>query len=82
MTHPWRPKPVPTMSVVRAVRAVTVVRVPIVPAVALPAVALVPMPHRSMAVTSLLVQVAMPNPPLSAFAQSPRQLQQLTVNKE
>jgi len=24
----------------------------------------------------------MPNPPLSAYAQSPRQLQQLTVNKE
>jgi hypothetical protein len=26
--------------------------------------------------------VVMPNPPLSAYAQSPRQLQQLTVNKE
>ena len=28
------------------------------------------------------VQEVMPNPPLSAYAQSPRQLQQLTVNKE
>ena len=35
-----------------------------------------------MAATSLLVRVVMPNPPLSAYAQSPRQLQQLTVNKE
>jgi hypothetical protein len=35
-----------------------------------------------MAATSLPVQVVMPNPPLSAYAQSPRQLQQLTVNKE
>jgi len=26
--------------------------------------------------------VVMPNPPLSAFAPSPRQLQQLTANKE
>ena len=32
--------------------------------------------------TSPPVQVVMPNPPLSAYAQSPRQLQQLTVNKE
>ena len=35
-----------------------------------------------MAATSQPVQVVMPNPPLSAYAQSPRQLQQLTVNKE
>jgi hypothetical protein len=34
------------------------------------------------AATSPPVQVVMPNPPLSAYAQSPRQLQQLTVNKE
>jgi len=32
--------------------------------------------------TSPPVQAVMPNPPLSAYAQSPRQLQQLTVNKE
>jgi hypothetical protein len=41
-----------------------------------------PTQHRPMAATSLLVPVVMPNPPLSAYAQSPRQLQQLTVNKE
>jgi hypothetical protein len=35
-----------------------------------------------MAATSLLGPVVMQNPPLSAYAQSPRQLQQLTVNKE
>jgi hypothetical protein len=35
-----------------------------------------------MAATSLSVRVVKPNPPLSAYAQSPRQLQQLTVNKE
>jgi hypothetical protein len=35
-----------------------------------------------MAATSLPALVAMPNPPLSAYALSPRQLQQLTVNKE
>jgi len=35
-----------------------------------------------MAATSLPAPVVMPNPPLSAYAPSPRQLQQLTVNKE
>ena len=53
-----------------------------VSAVVVPVVPLAPTPPLPMAVTSLLVQVAMPNPPLSAFAQSPRQLQQLTANKE
>jgi ribosomal protein S3 len=72
MTHPWRPKPVPTMSVVRAVRAVTVVRVPIVPAVALPAVAQAPMPHPPMAATNL-PRPRMPlKPPSSASARLPR----------
>jgi len=51
-------------------------------AVAVPAVPPEPMPPPPMAATSLPARVVMPNPPLSAFAQSPRQLQQLTVNKE
>ena len=41
-----------------------------------------PTQHRPMAATSLPGPVVMQNPPLSAYAQSPRQLQQLTVNKE
>jgi len=41
-----------------------------------------PTQHLLTAATSPPVQVVMPNPPLSAYAQSPRQLQQLTVNKE
>ena len=41
-----------------------------------------PTQHPPTAATSLPARVVMPNPPLSAFAQSPRQLQQLTVNKE
>ena len=43
---------------------------------------LAPTQHLPTAATSLPAQVVMPNPPLSAYAQSPRQLQQLTVNKE
>jgi len=43
---------------------------------------LAPTQHPPTAATSPPVQVVMPNPPLSAYAQSPRQLQQLTVNKE
>jgi len=41
-----------------------------------------PTQHPPTAATSLPARVVMPNPPLSAYAQSPRQLQQLTVNKE
>ena len=38
--------------------------------------------HPPTAATSQPARVVMPNPPLSAYAQSPRQLQQLTVNQE
>ena len=41
-----------------------------------------PTQHPPTAATSQPARVVMPNPPLSAYAQSPRQLQQLTVNKE
>ena len=64
-----------------AVRAVMAVA-PLAIAVAGPAVPPAPMPPPPMAATSLPARVVMPNPPLSAFAPSPRQLQQLSANKE
>jgi hypothetical protein len=45
-------------------------------------VPLAPTQHPPMAATSLPKLVVKPNPPLSAYAKSPRQLQQLTVLKE
>jgi hypothetical protein len=53
-----------------------------VTAVVVPVVPLAPTQHPPMAATSLPKPVVTPNPPLSAYAKSPRQLQQLTVNKE
>ncbi len=78
LSHVQKKSAAHVVHVVMAAQA-TVLRVT---AVVVHAVPLAPTPPLPMAVTSLLVQVAMPNPPLSAFAQSPRQLQQLTVNKE
>ena len=72
---------VPKKSVAPAVRAVMAVA-PQVIVVAVPAAPPAPMPPPPMAATSLPALVVMPNPPLSAFAPSPRQLQQLTANKE
>ena len=76
-------------SAVRADRVVTTVAVHALvrtdrhPVAQLPVVPLAPMWHLQMAVTNPLRPLALtlPNPPLSAFAKSPRQLQQLTVKE-
>jgi hypothetical protein len=75
---------VPKKNAVHGVHAVMHVQVSAPQAIAEAAhvVPLAPIQHLPMAATSLPAQVVMPNPPLSAYAQSPRQLQQLTVNKE
>jgi hypothetical protein len=71
-------------SAAHVVHAVMPVQVSALPAIAVVAhvAPLAPTQHPPTAATSPPVQVVMPNPPLSAYAQSPRQLQQLTVNKE
>ena len=76
--------PVPKKSAVRVVHAVMHVLVSAPQAIAVVAhvAPQAPTQHPLTAATSLLARVVMPNPPLSAYAQSPRQLQQLTVNKE
>jgi hypothetical protein len=75
---------VPKKSAVHVALAVTPVLVSALPAIAVVAhvAPLAPTQHPPTAATSLPARVVMPNPPLSAYAQSPRQLQQLTVNKE
>jgi hypothetical protein len=75
---------VPKKSAARVVHAVmhVLVSAPQAIAVAAHVAPLAPTQHLPTAATSLPAQVVMPNPPLSAYAQSPRQLQQLTVNKE
>jgi len=71
-------------SAVHAAHAVTPVLATAPQAIAVVAhvVPLAPTQHPPMAATSLPKLVVTPNPPLSAYAKSPRQLQQLTVNKE
>jgi hypothetical protein len=65
-----------------AMTAVVHVQVPIVLHLAVPVVRLALMLHRLMAATNpQRLVVPMQNPPLSAYAQSPRQLQQLTVKE-
>jgi hypothetical protein len=63
--------------------AVVPVLVQTVQRLALPVVQQAAMPRQPMAVTSLLKPVELKplNPPLSAYAQSPRQLQQLTAKE-
>jgi hypothetical protein len=75
---------VPKKNAVHGVHAVMHVQVSAPQAIAAAAhvAPLAPTQHLPTAATSLPAQVVMPNPPLSAYAQSPRQLQQLTVNKE
>jgi hypothetical protein len=75
---------VPKKSAVRVVHAVmhVLVSAPQAIAVAAHVAPLAPTQPPLTVATSPPVQVVMPNPPLSAYAQSPRQLQQLTVNKE
>jgi hypothetical protein len=75
---------VPKKNAAHAVHAVMHVQVSAPQAIAEAAhvAPLAPTQHPPTAATSPPVQVVMPNPPLSAYAQSPRQLQQLTVNKE
>jgi hypothetical protein len=75
---------VPKKNAAHGVHAVKHVQVSAPQAIAVVAhvVPLAPTQHLPTAATSPLVPVVMPNPPLSAYAQSPRQLQQLTVNKE
>jgi predicted secreted protein len=78
------PSHVPKKNAALVVHAVMHVQVSAPQAIAEAAhvVPLAPTQHLPTAATSLPAQVVMPNPPLSAYAQSPRQLQQLTVNKE
>jgi hypothetical protein len=75
---------VPKKNAAHVVHVVTLVLViaPQVIVVVAHVAPLAPTQHPPTAATSPPVQVVMPNPPLSAYAQSPRQLQQLTVNKE
>ena len=75
---------VPKKNAAHVVHAVMHVQVsaPLAIAVAAHVVPLAPTLPPPTVATSPSVQVVMPNPPLSAYAQSPRQLQQLTVNKE
>jgi hypothetical protein len=63
--------------------AVVPVLVQTVQHLAVPVVRSAAMPLQPMAVTSLLKPVELKplNPPLSAYAQSPRQLQQLTAKE-
>jgi hypothetical protein len=78
------PSPVPKKNAVPVARAVMPVLVSALPAIAVVAHAVPQAPTQPppMAATSPSVPAVMPNPPLSAYAPSPRQLQQLTVNKE
>ncbi len=84
MTHLHWPSHVPKKSVVHVVPVVMPVLATAQQAIVVVAhvVPLAPTQPPPTAATSPPVQAVMPNPPLSAFAQSPRQLQQLTVNKE